>query len=389
MGILKKIRGEFIDIIEWLDPSQNTLVHRFERYNNEIKYGAQLTVRESQNAVFVNEGKIADVFQPGMYKLETENVPILSTLKGWKYGFNSPFKAETYFVSTKQFTDQKWGTKNPVMMRDNDFGMVRIRAFGNYAFRCNDPSKLIRQVAGTDGKFEIEEITNQLRDIIVTRFTDYVAESKIPVLDLAMNYNEFSAALQERLKPEFDEYGIEITKYLIENISVPPAVEEMIDKRTSMGVVGDLNAYTQFQTAQSLEAAAKNPGGEASAGIGMGMGFAMANQMGGAMFNPNQQSQQNQQNQQNQQQGGGAPPPVPGDIPFYVAVNGEQQGPFNKQALQQMLQQKQFSKETLVWKQGMDGWKKAGEIQDLADIFASVPPPPPPPPPSNPSNPEQ
>ncbi len=388
MGILKKIRGEFIDIIEWLDPSQNALVHRFERYNNEIKYGAQLTVRESQNAVFVNEGKIADIFQPGMYKLETENVPILSTLKGWKYGFNSPFKAETYFVNVKQFTDQKWGTKNPVMMRDNDFGMVRIRAFGNYAFRCNDPAKLIRQVAGTDGKFEIEEITNQLRDIIVTRFTDFVAESKIAVLDLAMNYNEFSAALQERLKPEFDEYGIEITKYLIENISVPPAVEEMIDKRTSMGVVGDLNAYTQFQTAQSLEAAAKNPGGEASAGIGMGMGFAMANQMGGAMFNPNQQSQQNQQNPQNQQQGGGAPPPVPGDVTFYLAVNGEQQGPFNKQALMQMLQQKQFTKETLVWKQGMDGWKKAAEVQELAEIFSSVPPPPPPPP-ANPSNPEQ
>jgi membrane protease subunit (stomatin/prohibitin family) len=381
MGLMKKIRGEFIDIVEWLDSSQNTLVHRFERHDNEIKYGAQLTVRESQKAVFVNEGKIADVFEPGMYKLETQNVPILSTLKGWKYGFNSPFKAETYFVSTKQFTDLKWGTKNPIMMRDKDFGMVRVRAFGNYAFRCSDPAKLIRQVAGTDGKFEIEEITNQLRDIILTRFSDYVAESKIPVLDLAMNYDEFSAALQEKLKPEFEEYGIEVTKYLIENISLPKAVEEAIDKRSSMGAVGDLNAYTQFQTAQSLEAAAKNPGGTASAGIGMGMGFAMANQMGGAMYNPNQN--QNQQGGQ-QQQGGGAPPPppVPGDIQFFVAVNGEQQGPYNKQVLTKMVQEKQLTKEMLVWKQGMANWTKAGEVIELNDVFNSVPPPPPPAPPA-------
>lgn len=387
MGLMNKIRGEFIDIVEWLDPSENTLLHRFERLNNEIKYGAQLTVRESQKAVFVNEGKIADVFEPGMYKLETQNIPILSTLKGWKYGFNSPFKAEVYFVNTKQFTDLKWGTKNPIMMRDKDFGMVRIRAFGNYAFRCSDPTKLIRQVAGTDGKFEIEGITNQLRDIIITRFTDYVAESKIPVLDLAMNYDEFSEALQKKLKPEFDEYGIEVTKYLIENISLPPAVEEAIDKRSSMGAVGDLNAYTQFQTAQSLEAAAKNPGGTASAGIGMGMGFAMANQMGGAMYNPNQNQAQNQQGGQ-QQQGGGAPPPppVPGDIQFFVAINGEQQGPFNKQVLTKMVQEKQLTKEMLVWKQGMANWTKAGEVSDLNDVFASVPPPPPPPPPA-PENP--
>jgi len=384
MGLMNKIRGEFIDIVEWLDSSENTLVHRFERQNNEIKYGAQLTVRESQKAVFVNEGKIADIFEPGMYKLETQNIPILSTLKGWKYGFNSPFKAEVYFVNTKQFTDLKWGTKNPIMMRDKDFGMVRIRAFGNYAFKCSDPTKLIRQVAGTDGKFEIEGITNQLRDIIITRFTDYVAESKIPVLDLAMNYDEFSDALQKKLKPEFDEYGIEVTKYLIENISLPPAVEEAIDKRSSMGAVGDLNAYTQFQTAQSLEAAAKNPGGTASAGIGMGMGFAMANQMGGAMYNPNQNQQQNQQGGQQQQQGGGAPPPppVPGDLQFFVAVNGEQQGPFNKQVLTKMVQEKQLTKEMLVWKQGMANWTKAGEVTELNDVFASVPPPPPPPPPA-------
>ncbi len=380
MGLMKAIRGEFIDIIEWLDSSQNTLVHRFERHDNEIKYGAKLTVRESQKAVFVNEGKIADVFEPGMVTLETQNVPILSTLKGWKYGFDSPFKAEVYFVNTKQFTDLKWGTKNPIMMRDKDFGMVRIRAFGNYAFRCIDPAKLIRQVAGTDGKFEIEEITNQLRDIILTRFSDYVAESKIPVLDLAMNYDEFSAALQEKLKPEFEEYGIEVTKYLIENISLPKAVEEAIDKRSSMGAVGDLNAYTQFQTAQSLEAAAKNPGGTASAGIGMGMGFAMANQMGGAMYNPNQN--QNQQGGQQQQGGGAPPPPVPGDVQFFVAVNGEQQGPYNKQVLTKMVQEKQLTKEMLVWKQGMANWTKAGEVIELNDVFNSVPPPPPPPPPA-------
>jgi membrane protease subunit (stomatin/prohibitin family) len=259
MGLFDKIRGEFIDIIEWTDSFNDTMVWRFPRYQNEIKNGAKLTVRESQVAVFVNEGQLADVFQPGMYDLTTQNLPILSTLKGWKFGFNSPFKAEVYFVNTKQFTNQKWGTKNPIMLRDAEFGPIRIRAFGNYAMRITDAAKFLKEVAGTDHEFTTDEVTEQLRNIVVTRFTDAVASSKIPVLDMASNYDEFSKLIQDRIKEEFNEYGISITKFLVENISLPPEVEQILDKRSSMGIVGNLGAYTQFQTANAIENAANNP----------------------------------------------------------------------------------------------------------------------------------
>lgn len=363
MGLFSKIKGEFIDIIEWLDPTNDTIIHRFERYNNEIKYGAKLTVRESQMAVFVNEGQIADVFKPGMYTLETQNVPILSTLKGWKYGFNSPFKAEVYFINTKNFTDKKWGTKNPIMMRDAEFGMVRIRAFGNYAFKVNDPAKFIKEIAGTDGTFTTDEIEGQIKDIIMTRFTDYVAEQKIPVLDLASNYNELSKGIHEHIRPEIGDYGLDVTKFLIENISLPPEVEAIMDKRTSMGIVGNMNQFTQFQTANAIEAAAKNPGGDAGAGMGMGMGFAMANQMGGAIMNQNQQQ---------------TPPPMQGPPSYFVAVNGQQQGPFPVPTLQQMVGQGTLTKETMVWTQGMAAWTAAGQVNELSGIFPIAPPPMPP-----------
>ena len=273
MGLLNKLKNEFIDIVEWLDPTNDTIVHRFERHQNEIKMGAKLTVRESQVAVFINEGQIADVYSPGMYTLSTENMPILSTLKGWKHGFNSPYKAEVYFVNTKRYLDNKWGTPNPVMLRDPEFGPVRIRAFGVYEFRVIDASTFIREVVGTDGDFTTDEVTDQLRNIIVTRFSDAVAEAKIPVLDMAANYNEFSEIIGKVLIEEYKEYGLGMTKFLVSNISLPPAVEEALDKRTSMGVIGNLNDYTKFQTANAMEAAATNPGGGgASEGMGMGMG---------------------------------------------------------------------------------------------------------------------
>jgi membrane protease subunit (stomatin/prohibitin family) len=367
MGLFDKIKGEFIDIIEFLDPSNDTMIYRFDRYGNEIKNGAKLVVRESQVAVFVNEGQIADVFQPGTYTLETKNLPILSTLKGWKYGFNSPFKAEVYFVNTKNFTDLKWGTKNPITMRDADFGIVRIRAFGNYCIKIMNPVKFIKEIAGTDGHFTVDEVYEQLKNIIVTRFTDMLGESKIPVLDLASNYNEFSEFISKKIAFEFDEYGLEITKFLIENISLPPAVEEAIDKRSGMGAVGNLDNYLKYQTANSIEAAAKNPNGDAGSGIGMGMGFGMANQM---MNNMNQQ-----QNQQNQQQ---TPPPPPPSITYFVAVNGQQTGPYTMQQLTMMAQQGTFNGESLVWRQGMPAWSAAAQLPELAPVFNSVPPPPPP-----------
>ncbi len=366
MGILDKLKQEFIDIIEWTDFSSDTMIWRFPRYQNEIKYGAKLTVRESQVAVFVNEGQIADVYEPGMYTLNTQNMPILTTIKGWKYGFNSPFKAEVYFVNTKNFTDQKWGTKNPIMMRDKEFGPIRLRAHGNYAYRVKDAGKFIKEIAGTDGHFTIDEITDQLRNLIVTRFTDALGESTIPILDLAANYDEMSQFMKAKINPDFLEYGLEVTKLLIENISLPEEVEAALDKRSSMGILGNLQQYAQFQAANAMEAAAKNPGGDASAGIGMGMGFAMANQMG-QMFNPQQQA--NAQAQQN------VPPPIPGVISVFIAVDGQQTGPFKMDKILAMIAQGEITKETLVWKKGMDNWLPAGEAPGVSGMFEDTPPP--------------
>lgn len=375
MGLFKKFRNEFIDIIEWLDPTNDTIVHRFERYQNEIKMGAKLTVRESQVAVFINEGQIADVYSPGMYTLSTENMPILSTLKGWKYGFNSPFKAEVYFVNTRKFLDNKWGTPNPIMLRDPEFGPVRLRAFGVYEFRVSDAATFIKDIVGTDGSFTTDQITNQLRNIIITRFSDALGESKIPMLDLASNYDEVSAFVGQKIIAEYNEYGLDMTKFLISNISLPPEVEEALDKRSSMGIIGNMNQYTQFQAANAMEAAANNPsGGGAAEGMGLGMGFGMANQMMGSM------NQANQSNQQNQQQGG-APPPIPGQVKYFVVLNGQQAGPYDLPTLKQMADNNQITKETNVWKDGMANWSQAGQVAELANIFASTPPPPPPPPP--------
>ncbi len=373
MGILNKLKKEFIDIIEWLDPSNDIIVHRFERYQNEIKMGSKLTVRESQVAVFINEGQIADVYAPGMYTLTTENMPILTTLKGWKYGFNSPFKAEVYFVNTKKFLDNKWGTPNPVMLRDAEFGPIRIRAFGNYEFRVTDAAIFIRDIVGTDGSFTTEQVTNQLRNIIVTRFTDAVAESKIPVLDMAANYNEFSEVIGRIIMEEYKAYGLEMTKFLVSNISLPPNVEEALDKRSSMGIIGNMSQYSQFQAANAMEAAATNPGGGgASEGMGMGMGLAMANTM---MTNMNQSNQQ-----QPQQQGGGTPPPMPPALTFFAVVNGQQAGPYDLNTLKQMAANGSLSKETLVWRDGMANWTAAGQVPEMTQVFGATPPPIPPPP---------
>jgi len=375
MGLFNKLKNEFIDIIDWLDPSNNTIVYRFPRYQNEIKMGAKLTVRESQVAVFINEGQIADIYQPGMYTLTTENMPILSTLKGWKYGFNSPFKAEVYFVNTKKFLDNKWGTPNPVMVRDPEFGPVRLRAFGVYEYRVEDAGKFIKDIVGTDGDFTVEKINNQLRNIIITRFSDAVAESKIPVLDMASNYNEFSEKIGQVIIDEYKEYGLNMTKFLVSNISLPEEVEKAMDKRSSMGVLGDLNRYTQFQAANAMEAAATNPGGGAAAsGMGMGMGFAMAGQMMNAM-NPQQNMYQQPQQPMYQQQQPVAPPPMPAQSTYFVAVNGQQSGPFDMNALSSMVANGQLTKDTLVWKQGMPAWAAAGTVQELSSLFGAVPPP--------------
>ena len=285
MSFWDKIFGEFVDIIEWTDTTANTMVYRFERYGNEVKYGAMLTVRESQIAVFVNEGLIADLFEPGLYKLETNNLPILSTLQSWPHGFESPFKAEVYFFNTKRFTDLKWGTKNPIMLRDKEFGPVRLRAFGTYAIRISDPVIFLKEVVGTNGQFATDEITGQLRNLIVSRFASILGESGVPILDLAANYDELSDFISNRIQPEFQAYGLEITKLLVENISLPDAVEKALDRRSSMGVIGNLRDYAAYQAAESMRAAAENPAGGAAEGIGLGVGMANGQDHGGIAQN--------------------------------------------------------------------------------------------------------
>ena len=367
MGLWDKIKGEFIDIIDWTDNTNDTIIYKFPRFQNEIKMGAQLTVRESQVAVFMNEGQIADVFQPGMHTLSTQNMPILSTLKGWKFGFNSPFKADVFFVSTKQFTNQKWGTKNPIMLRDAEFGPVRLRAFGSYAFKVNDGAKFLKEIAGTNSEFTVDEINEQLRNIAVSRGMDALAESKILVLDLSSNTDEVSKIIQDKIRPEFNEIGLDLTKFLIENVSLPPEVEAALDKRSSMGIIGNLGAYTQFQAANAMEEAAKNPsGGMMGAGLGAGMGMGMMGQMGNAF--------------QNQQFNGGTgtnTPPPPPIVQFFVAVNGAQTGPFAIPQLQAMAASGQFNRQSQVWKQGMAAWLAAETQPELAAVFSAIPPPPP------------
>jgi membrane protease subunit (stomatin/prohibitin family) len=366
MGIWDKLTGEFVDIVEWTDNSRDTLVYRFQRYNNEIKYGAKLTVREGQVAVFVNEGSLADVFQPGMYTLQTENMPLLSTLRGWKYGFNSPFKAEVYFVATRIFTDAKWGTKNPIMLRDPEFGMVRLRAFGNFSYRVSDPATLIKNIVGTDGHFTVDELGDQLKDMLVARFAGALGEAKIAALDLAAHQDEVGKALVSKLTADFVPFGLQVVTLAVENISLPPEVEAAMDKRTSMGVIGNLGAFTQFQTANAITDAAKNPGGLAGAGVGLGAGFAMANQMGQSMM-PQQQPQYAAP--------AAAPPPLPGAVSFFAAIDGKQAGPFDPGTLQSQIDAGKITRSTLVWHQGMAAWTAAGSVPELADKFAAVPPP--------------
>src|SRR5688572_23569510 len=293
MGILDRLSpsSQFIEVIEWLDSSNNTLVYRFPVKDQEIKNGAQLIVRESQAAIFVHEGQIADQFPPGRYTIDGGNTPILSKLGAWKYGFNSPFKAEVYFVNTKQFTDLKWGTPNPVMMRDTDFGMVRLRAFGIYSIRVTEPRSFIQEIAGTNSRFVTQDIEGQLKRTLVSGFSDALAESKIAALDLASNYDELSKFTRAKLNEDFNGYGLELIKFVIENISLPAEVEAAMDKRTSMGVIGDVGRYAQFQAADAMRDAAQNPSGGASTGAGLGAGFAIGNAMAGAMTNAMNQSQ--------------------------------------------------------------------------------------------------
>lgn len=361
MGILDFLTGEFIDVINWTDDSRDTMVWRFEREGHEIKYGAKLTVREGQAAVFIHEGQLADVFTPGLYMLETNNMPIMTTLQHWNHGFKSPFKSEIYYVNTTRFTDLKWGTKNPTMLRDPEFGPTRIRAFGTYTVKVTDPRLFLTEIVGTDGEFTMDEISFQIRNIIVQEFSRVIAASGIPVLDMAANTRDLGKLIAGAIADTVASYGITIPEFYIENISLPPDVEKALDTRTSRGLTGDLDAHMKYAAAEALR-----QGGEASGAMGAGMGAGMGMAMAQQMANP-----------WAQQAATPPPPPPPVEHVWHIAEDGKTRGPFSKARMGQMAADGSLTRETLVWTQGQDGWKTADEVAELAQLFTVMPPPPP------------
>jgi len=358
MGFFDWLGGEFIDVIDWLDNSNDTMVYRFEREGNEIKYGAKLTVRESQMAIFVNEGVVADILEPGIYELETKNLPIMTSLQHWDHGFNSPFKAEVYFVNTKRFTDLKWGTKNPIMVRDPEFSMVRLRAFGTYEIRITDPKQFMSEIVGTDAHFTTDEIENQLSNLILSKFPTVVGESQVPILDMASNYEKFSQYLSEKIAPFFGEYGLQLTKILIENISLPAHVEKVLDNRTSREITGNLDEHIQYQTGNAL---GREEGGTMSDMVGMGAGLALGQEMAEKMKNVNVERN--------------VPPPLPIETEalYYIAVNNTSEGPYKRSIIKEYIQKGIVKRETLVWREGLSDWIEAES--ELKHCFQTTPPP--------------
>ena len=278
MGIFSGIKRQLLKVIEWKDDSKDVIVYRYPLTDrDEIMTSSTLVVRESQCAIFMHKGKIADVFGPGTYKLTTQNIPFLTKLLSLPAGFESRIKADVFYVNTKQFIGQKWGTQNPIMMRDDEFGNVRIRGFGVYSFKVEDAAKFMREVFGTNDVYKVDDVAEQIKPMLIQAITDAIAEGKISALDLAANYKEFSNTVLESSVEDFAEYGLKITKFVIENISLPEEVERALDERTKLGVLEDkLGTYTQLKAADAISDAAKNPGsGLAGLGVGLGAGRAM------------------------------------------------------------------------------------------------------------------
>jgi len=355
------LKGEFIDVISWLDDTRDTMVWRFDRRGQAIKMGAKLTVREGQAAVFIHEGQLADVFGPGLYMLETNNMPIMTTLQHWDHGFQSPFKSEVYFVNLTRFNDQKWGTKNPIMACDPEFGPVRLRAFGTYSLKVGDPGKFIQEVVGTDGEFTADEISFQIRNVIVQEASQVLAKSGIPVLDMAANTADLSKIIATAIAPQVAEYGLVLPEFYIENISLPEKVEKAMDKRTSMGVAGDLNKYMQFNAAEAMGAPDSAMGSAMGAGMGMAMGAQMAGASGPWGAQPPAPPSP-------------MPPPLPSGKAWHLAENGATIGPVPEADLLRYASEGRLTRATMVWTAGQDGWKMAADT-DLARLLDTLPPP--------------
>lgn len=301
MGLMDFIKKQFIDVIEMPEIDSSILVKKFPMQDQEIQYGGQLIVRESQMAIFVNEGKLADVFGPGTYKLTTQNIPLLTNLKNWDKLFESPFKSDVYFLNTKLQMNSGWGTSQAITIRDKDFGMVRVRSFGQYTYKISDPSNFFKNVSGAMNNYTREELENQLRTIVVSGFTNFLGQSGIPFIDMAANQTQLASLVKQNLLEKFSNYGLEITDFIINNLNLPEELQKTLDQKISMGMVGDLNQYMKFQMANSIPLAASNEGGIAGIGAGLGVGMNMANMMQQA-FNPNQQTSTQQNTIQNQEE---------------------------------------------------------------------------------------
>lgn len=379
MGLWSKLTGEFVDIIEWTENRPEVLAHRFERYQNEIKYGARLTVREGQLAIVVNEGRlgrdqIADVFQPGMYTLTTQNLPLLSTLKGWKHGFNSPFKCEVYFFNTRKYTDLKWGTSGPATMRDAEFGAVRVTAFGLYVIRIVDARTVLLDLMGTRAELTIADIEDNLRGKVGTRIKEVMPEIGVPVIDLESRVSEVGERIRERIAGDFLNMGMELCEIQVQDIGLPEEVEKAIDQQGAMRAIGNMHQFAQYQAAQALRDAAQNTG---AAGAVMGMG--VGGMLGGGMNSLFQQaaSAPAATGLAPAAVAPAAPPALP-ELAFHVAYGGQASGPHDLTTLQAHISSGMLSAETLVWKAGMAAWARAGDQAELAPLFARMPPPLPP-----------
>ncbi|MFT4126478.1 MAG: SPFH domain-containing protein [Gordonia sp. (in: high G+C Gram-positive bacteria)] len=374
MGVMAKLRGELVDIIEWLDDSRTTLAWRFPRYQNEIKNGAQLIVREGQQAVFVYRGQLADQFGPGHYQLTTENLPILSTIQGWRHGFNSPFRSEVYFINTRPVTELRWGTPNPITIRDPDFKLVQVRANGMCIVRVADPTIFLREVIGTDSTVDVDEIAELLRRIIAQAFADMVIGTGVGVLDLQGKVGELSARLRAFVAERVDdEYGLAVEDILL-NVSLPDEITAAITRGVARGVeeqgflnqVDDMQRYQQGKFGEAMVAGAANPGGSSVGDfLGAGMGMAMGQQMGGIVAGPPAAQPA---------PAPAAPPPLPTPTTYHVDHNGQAGGPYTAAQLQQLAAGGGLTPTTLVWSAGMAGWTPAGQVPALAPLFATPPP---------------
>ncbi len=376
MGIIAKLKGELVDIIEWFDDSRSTLAWRFPRYENEIKNGAELIVREGQRAVFVYRGQIADKFGPGHYELVTENLPVLSTLQGWAHGFRSPFRSEVYFINTRPVTDLRWGTPSPVTVRDPDFTMVQVRANGLCVLRIEDPEIFLREVIGTDSAVSTEEISELLRRVITQAFSDMVLESGLGVIDLQGKQTELGGKLKDYVQERVDdEFGLRIDD-IVMTITLPEEVTQAMTRGVARGVeqaryldnVGPMDRLQQGAAAEAMVAAARNEGGGAGAMMGAGLGMALGQQMGNMMAG----------GVAHQQPAGApaGPPPLPAAQQFHVEINGQAAGPYSPDQLRPFVAGGQVTPATLVWTNGMPGWAAAQTVPAIAGLFAPAGPPP-------------